>query len=178
MKRIRTMSSIALLMLVVFTGSAPIAEAQRERGIRDARPGDLHGNFGGAFQSVKDAERPEILHVRAYTTGFAFGNSTMALAFAVDTSATPNAIPAGHFVLTTVKGDTITGRFRGVATVPGENGFVNMAARYEITGGTGRFENAEGFGILLGVFKAGEGTGGVVNLDFTMSIRLAQRLNP
>jgi hypothetical protein len=67
----------------------------------------------------------------------------------VDICAYPDvAVVEGRFVLTSARGDQVTGSYRTVARLDFAANEVSAAGLYTITGGTGRFTGATGRGVV------------------------------
>jgi len=71
------------------------------------------------------------------------GNLSFQLQKTLDFTATlPTMV--GTFTITAASGDTCTGTYGGVITVPDSNGFAAFSGQITVTSGTGRFQGASG----------------------------------
>lgn len=118
-------------------------------------------------------DNPCILTNSEAGTGFAISlgainwASEEVIDFCADVEPGSGAV-SGQFVLTGAHGDKVFGVLQTVATFNNEAAEVTFAGTYEITGGSGRFENATGKGTI-----AGEGS---LNPPFEVFAAMAGRI--
>jgi hypothetical protein len=120
-------------MTLILTSSAALAV--------DGMPieGILAVNFTGTQTS------PGIVDVTATGIGnlSSVGNLSFQLHKTLDfTAKIPTMV--GTFTITAASGDTLTGTYGGVITVPDSNGFAAFSGQITVMSGTGRFQGASG----------------------------------
>lgn len=154
---------VALVLLVTTVNAGTLrTETHQPAPFRGLKMG-----FGGGFTAAPDASAANTLLVTGTGVGMSHltGNATLQFTYTLNTSERPHRITGGTFTITLNNGDTITGTFQGGATPANANGYSNFAARYRVTGGTGRFASAHGFGVLVGVLRATSQASGFVSAE-------------
>lgn len=105
--------------------------------------------ISGNANPVPDPSNPCILLNTETATGTALhlGASEWASTEVVDFCSIPPAAEiAGEFVVSAANGDRIFGRYQTVGQVDFAASLITVIGRYQITGGSGRFEGATGEG--------------------------------
>ena len=124
--------AVAAMTLIITQSTALAGEGMPVEGI-------LAVNF------TRSTTSPGIFAVSANGIGNLsnVGNLSFQLQKTLDFTATiPTMV--GTFTITAANGDTVTGTYGGVITVPDSNGFAAFSGQITVTSGTGRFQGASG----------------------------------
>ena len=159
----RNVRTVALAALVVAAPALPAGSASAgtvQGGVVAAPATPLRADFT-VVASLTPTAAPGVFDVSTAGEGRAshLGRITVSSTEVVDLATSPGSsvVRDGQMVLVAANGDELHWTYAGSGTTPDELGNSAITGTFEITGGTGRFLDATGSGVLDGTVNAQTG---------------------